>query len=402
MEKSEPQLGTRSRRARWMVLAMVLLLIAALAWTFFVDIPPIDDSDLRVPPPTGPDSIGLHLLEAIDGVGSEEILPGWTTGEHRLTDPDFPQAHIDALADRIAALERALDGTSYAPEDRDGMVLHFRDLELLAFLASMDAYRREDLATAVRFLEIHRHFRTHGISYGQWKSPILRADKTWIPLIESTDDPELLRSWLPRFEGSGEPIETRALRIRNQYELLARGFDQARVEKSTIGPFFRTERTRAILARAFRANLAALRAGEPLDESVARHAPSTIEMLITGNAEGMKQIRLYDSMNVLEPIFREEPRIDDAFAITAIGLRLHLIARGTLPETLAALVPEFLPALPADPFDPGGAPLRWNRETRFLWSIGQSQNRTQVPSETTPWMGWEDFVVEVSTEVSSE
>jgi hypothetical protein len=55
---------------------------------------------------------------------------------------------------------------------------------------------------------------------------------------------------------------------------------------------------------------------------------------------------------------------------TAIALRLYRKEHGRYPENLSALVPRYLPSVPADPFD--GKPLRYRREgTGFrLWSIG--------------------------------
>jgi len=58
---------------------------------------------------------------------------------------------------------------------------------------------------------------------------------------------------------------------------------------------------------------------------------------------------------------------------TAIALWLYRKEHGRYPENLSALVPRYLPSVPADPFD--GKPLRYRREgTGFrLWSIGQDR-----------------------------
>lgn len=49
-------------------------------------------------------------------------------------------------------------------------------------------------------------------------------------------------------------------------------------------------------------------------------------------------------------------------AATALALRLYEADHGRLPDKLTALVPDYLPALPKDPFDPKGGPIRYMPE----------------------------------------
>lgn len=51
-----------------------------------------------------------------------------------------------------------------------------------------------------------------------------------------------------------------------------------------------------------------------------------------------------------------------------LALRAYFVDHGALPQSLDALVPDYLPAVPRDPF--GGAPLRYSAERRLVWSIG--------------------------------
>jgi len=62
---------------------------------------------------------------------------------------------------------------------------------------------------------------------------------------------------------------------------------------------------------------------------------------------------------------------DTRLAATRIhlALRAYHAERGELPESLEALVPTYLAALPRDPF--GGAPLHYARERRLVWSVGR-------------------------------
>lgn len=77
--------------------------------------------------------------------------------------------------------------------------------------------------------------------------------------------------------------------------------------------------------------------------------------------------------------------------------------QGRWPETLAALVPEYLGAVPRDPFD--GAPFRYSAEKGLVWSVGQNLaddgGSTQVPGSDKEYVASrnrrraEDFVFEL-------
>lgn len=54
---------------------------------------------------------------------------------------------------------------------------------------------------------------------------------------------------------------------------------------------------------------------------------------------------------------------------TWIALRAFQEANGALPNTLDELVPEFLPAVPLDPFD--GKLIRYDAEKKILWLVGE-------------------------------
>ena len=43
---------------------------------------------------------------------------------------------------------------------------------------------------------------------------------------------------------------------------------------------------------------------------------------------------------------------------------------GKLPETLDALVPEYIDAVPADDFD--GQPMRYSPEKKLIWSVNEN------------------------------
>lgn len=68
-------------------------------------------------------------------------------------------------------------------------------------------------------------------------------------------------------------------------------------------------------------------------------------------------------------------RCSAALLQTGIALERHRLKHGAHPESLEALVPEFLPHIPPDPYD--GQPLRYRRRdddggSPLVWSIGQN------------------------------
>ena len=52
-----------------------------------------------------------------------------------------------------------------------------------------------------------------------------------------------------------------------------------------------------------------------------------------------------------------------------VACRLYEIRHGRLPETLDALVPEYLKEIPSDPFD--GRPFRYLPEKPLVYSVGR-------------------------------
>lgn len=67
-------------------------------------------------------------------------------------------------------------------------------------------------------------------------------------------------------------------------------------------------------------------------------------------------------------------------AVSGIAFRRYQLKYGRAPASLAALVPEFLPAVPLDPFDPAGAPLTLASDGQHyaIYSIGQDGRDDRV------------------------
>ncbi len=60
-------------------------------------------------------------------------------------------------------------------------------------------------------------------------------------------------------------------------------------------------------------------------------------------------------------------------AKVAVAAELYRRKTGQRPESLDALVPEFLPSVPVDPFDHGAA-LKYDAERGIVWTVGADGN----------------------------
>jgi hypothetical protein len=87
----------------------------------------------------------------------------------------------------------------------------------------------------------------------------------------------------------------------------------------------------------------------PPGPSLAQFCDAQIQDIILRDTRALAQIRLLE---------------------TAFALQRHFRKYGSYPATLVALVPEFLPAPPIDPFS--GEALKWrpSSDGPLLWSIG--------------------------------
>ena len=54
---------------------------------------------------------------------------------------------------------------------------------------------------------------------------------------------------------------------------------------------------------------------------------------------------------------------------TLFACRSYKAKYGKYPETLSALIPEFLPEVPRDPYE--GCELRYNAKEGFIWTRGE-------------------------------
>ena len=70
--------------------------------------------------------------------------------------------------------------------------------------------------------------------------------------------------------------------------------------------------------------------------------------------------------------FRADPVLEERLSSllqVLIAAKAHQDVHGTLPESLEAMVPDFLPRVPRDAH--AGGPLGYSREARAVWSAGE-------------------------------
>ncbi len=97
-------------------------------------------------------------------------------------------------------------------------------------------------------------------------------------------------------------------------------------------------------------------------------------------------------------------KCDTAGTMIMLACRLFELEKGRMPEKLEELVPDLLPAVPADPFD--GKPMRYDSHRKIVYAVGPdlvdsggSTNKVEKSIEgwtTAPW-NHEDIVCEMGT-----
>ena len=95
---------------------------------------------------------------------------------------------------------------------------------------------------------------------------------------------------------------------------------------------------------------------------------STSKKVLSGNLVGYNLLPLM--ITAFEKVFERLTLHDfhSECVYLMMALRRYELANGQLPPTLEALVPEYIDAIPADPFD--GQPIRYDARRAILYSVG--------------------------------
>jgi len=99
-----------------------------------------------------------------------------------------------------------------------------------------------------------------------------------------------------------------------------------------------------------------------------REIHAQLDAVLRPNAEGRSFVVHASGPLRYAELRRCRSDADLAALQALVGLRAYQVRHGALPRTLDALAPEFLEAVPLDPY--GGAPLGYDPERRLLLSVG--------------------------------
>ena len=136
-------------------------------------------------------------------------------------------------------------------------------------------------------------------------------------------------------------------------------------------PVFNFNKTKALLAKPYLVMVkAAPHSYNEVKLPDMDSQPGKVSLILSGNVVG--QI-LYDMMApAVEDILVKKSKGDVQLQATRtiLALRAYQLTHGHLPADLAALVPEFLEAVPVDDFD--GQPLHYSAERKIVYSVGKN------------------------------
>jgi hypothetical protein len=198
---------------------------------------------------------------------------------------------------------------------------------------------------------------------------------------------ERVRPFLEALDGESPSIEGLRDALRVEYDVLCRTVDGfARGDWSGIHPsrdprdspprwlptrvLFKPNQTKRFASDFYRPRAAW--GGEAPCAVTAPDAP-TVEESVARLPFSNQLGKVLLSLTLLEGSLLVSHRAQVRFVQEGLrafpALRVHEVAEGRLPDSLEDLVPVPLANVPRDPFD--GAPIRYDRETRVLYSVGR-------------------------------
>jgi hypothetical protein len=123
-----------------------------------------------------------------------------------------------------------------------------------------------------------------------------------------------------------------------------------------------------------------------------RHLNSAMASAINYSRQmsSLELVAIGTSNNTLDPrgYFRQQFRTatDAAAAQLLLASRMYLFKQGVYPQAARDVVPEFLAAVPIDPFSSEHAPMRYRLDARgpTIWSVGENGTDEGAPVKMDP------------------
>jgi len=136
-------------------------------------------------------------------------------------------------------------------------------------------------------------------------------------------------------------------------------------------PVFKPNRTKRLFAQSLGPMIET--AGRPY-EDVPRYDCDALRGDVVGHilsANAVGRLLVYLLLPALDSVSKSRCADDLEHAVARLRLaaRAYELEKGGPPPSLEALVPDYLDAVPADPFD--GKPLRYDPARRLVWSVGK-------------------------------
>jgi hypothetical protein len=405
------------RRTKFAIGCLGALLVIGLGVTIAVhvsgalrDAPPPDDTDLQVQRlDIPPEENAFTYLELIDGLlywpedeEREAVLVAALEGD--AWDEEAVAELLERNAEALAELDRALacgqmqvpaavsyeTQLPYLPRWRDlaritclrarSLLIEGRDRE--AFGQLMDGVRFGHMIQRARGGVIHCFVGASikGTTLQTMGQVLGDAELPAVALCDYTD----------RLAGYGADEEGYARAFRSEYAAMTEMVDIVVADPKGVeqigsfspvsslllrGHLFKPNQTKRVFAatcRAIAENTSRTFANR--DSSAIPQVPEALlsehwlKTLGTPNAIGWVLFAM------VTPAYERvhEQKCMDNVRVGAtrvmLALRAYQIERGELPQTLEALVPDYLDAVPLDDFD--GEPLRYSRERRVVYSVG--------------------------------
>ncbi len=269
--------------------------------------------------------------------------------------------------------EMALEKTNHA-------VLSLRPLAdglwkrvLLAELESGDAHL-EALVSLVRFSARLSEARNGTfIDYMGRVSTVVLAVHSSAQWLERSDSPTHMRRILEllfEIELDLTMVSRAIIEDYAQLRDVVENYDEfAELKNGSVGLLFLRQRTLRLAGEYYRD---AIVEGESTSrvttEFPLNNEPSIRSTLREGNPVG--QALLGMMLLDVPKIYAKQSQFVSLLDLTRLqfALRIRELESGSLPDSLEALVPEFFPAVPADPFTSN--PYRFDPERRIVWGVG--------------------------------
>ncbi|MFW6189693.1 MAG: hypothetical protein ACOC7T_04590 [Planctomycetota bacterium] len=396
---------------------LIGLAVCLLGYLWTKDAAPPDVSDLRVERPDLPDE--QNAWSYFRKAGIEANWPDYREEreeDEKLSaaleleewDEELVEKWLERNAEALETWRRGLrQNESVAPKMKVGALMPelegMRTLAQLAVLRAAYLHRQgrdyaafEECLRTIRFGHRIQNSRGPLLHYFVGNAVKAIGVYTWLRLLPEAElAPDALREFareLQKYQRNEEGLKNT---FRTEYEYQEQtveqissgrfgapelGMDRARYREMMSRGFgrlfWKPNATRRLLARMIRVSVDNV--PRTLAETDFSEMPETPEvegpfsiarLTVSGNSIGRILIPM------LKPAYERvqeqkcRSRLEIAVLRTMLALKAHKVRTGRLPESLRELVPQYLPRMPADPFD--GEPLRYSREKRIVYSVGQ-------------------------------